>query len=97
MSSAYAALAVLTLVGVGAGGCAKPSGPAPDTGWARLNCAVASNGGLEDCRVVDERPADAGFGAAALKAAQSGRLSQRAVDPHEVGARVEFTTRFQLD
>ncbi|WP_114817771.1 energy transducer TonB [Brevundimonas bullata] len=68
-----------------------------ESGSAKVNCAVAPNGSLSDCRVVDEDPAGAGFGQAVLRAARSGRLAPRTVDGAAVGARVEFTTRFRLD
>lgn len=68
-----------------------------ESGSAKVNCAVAPNGSLSDCRVVDESPAGAGFGQAVLRAARSGRLAPRTVDGAAVGARVEFTTRFRLD
>ncbi|WP_146113158.1 energy transducer TonB, partial [Brevundimonas sp. MYb31] len=68
-----------------------------ESGSAKVNCAVAANGSLSDCRIVDEDPAGAGFGQAVLRAARSGRLAPRTVDGAAVGARVEFTTRFRLD
>lgn len=92
-----AAVVVASLFGLGAAGCASQSRPSEvaGEGWAKVNCAVAPNGGLSDCRVVKEHPEGAGFGEAALKAAASGRLAPRSVN--NVGARVEFTTRFRLD
>ncbi|WP_313102684.1 energy transducer TonB, partial [Brevundimonas sp.] len=68
-----------------------------ESGSAKVNCAVAANGSLSDCRIVDEDPAGAGFGQAVIRAARSGRLAPRTVDGAAVGARVEFTTRFRLD
>lgn len=94
-----AAVVLTSLIALGAAGCAghdKPSDVA-GAGWAKLNCAVAANGGLEDCRIVGEHPSDAGFGQAALEAARSGRLAPRTVTSAAVGARVEFTIRFRLD
>ena len=92
-----AAVVAASLFNLGAAGCAsqsKPSEVAGD-GWAKVNCAVAPDGGLSDCRIVKEHPEGAGFGEAVLKAAASGRLSPRPAS--NVGARVEFTTRFRLD
>ena len=37
-----------------------------ESGSAKVNCAVAPNGSLSDCRIVDEDPAGAGFGQAGL-------------------------------
>lgn len=94
---ALAAVVAASLSSLGAAGCAsqiKPSSVAED-GWAKVNCAFAPNGGLSDCRIVKEHPEGAGFGEAVLKAAASGRFSPRSGS--DVGARVEFTTRFRLD
>jgi TonB family protein len=94
---ALAAVVAASLFSLCAAGCAsqsKPSEVAGD-GWAKVNCAVAPNGGLSDCRIVKEHPEGAGFGEAVLKAAASGRFS--APSGSNVGARVEFTTRFRLD
>jgi len=57
---------------------------------------VNPNGSLSGCPVVSEDPAGAGFGAAALAGARRATLSPRTVDGAAVGARVNWTTRFQL-
>jgi len=44
------------------------------TGKAVIRCAVTPDGGLKDCKVAREEPADQGFGAAALKLAPGFRM-----------------------
>ncbi|MFC7378828.1 TonB family protein [Brevundimonas sp. GCM10030266] len=66
-----------------------------ESGTVRLSCAVQSNGNLTDCRVVSETPSGAGFGQAALAAARRSRVTPGTVDGAAVGARVEWTQRYQ--
>lgn len=72
--AAVVAASVFSLCAAGCASQSKPSEVAGD-GWAKVNCAVAPNGGLSDCRIVKEHPEGAGFGEAVLKAAASGRFS----------------------
>lgn len=92
----------LSAMAVGATGCGL-SGPAysipplPEgyAGQVTLNCGVTPNGPLTDCRIVNETPAGAGFGEAALAAAQRSRLSSGTVDQFNRDPRVEYTVRFR--
>lgn len=65
-----------------------------ESGRVELECQVQPNGSLTDCRTVDESPADAGFGQAAIAAARRSRVSPRTVDGAPAGARVRWTSRF---
>lgn len=59
-----------------------------------LNCRVAAEGRLTDCRVVRESPAGQGFAEATLQVVAEGRIKRRS---QRQGQRVEFTTRFQAE
>jgi TonB family protein len=60
-----------------------------DGGRVTLECTATAAGRLEACRVIEEVPAGAGFGEAALEAA--GKASIR---PTAGSGTVRFTTRF---
>lgn len=84
-------LGVLVLAGAVLTACA--SGPAQDRGYVSLSCAVAADRRLEDCRIVGERPAGAGFGEAALRAAQD--PGARAPTTARVGDRITTNIDFR--
>lgn len=61
-------------------------------GQARLDCRTTHRGGLEDCRVVGEAPADQGFGAAALSLAGLFRVAEH--PPERLPERLSFSVAF---
>ena len=65
-------------------------------GSAKMDCAVGPGdgkiGGLEDCHLIDESPADMGFGQALLSMASLFKMRIR--DPSNVGKRVVIPVRF---
>lgn len=69
------------------------SGHHEKQGVVEVSCLVASNGTLDDCRVISERPTGQGFGQAALESTRKARLS----NSNSAGARVNFTVRFELE
>ncbi|OJU13757.1 MAG: hypothetical protein BGN86_15385 [Caulobacterales bacterium 68-7] len=48
---------------------------AVDNGVGTVDCLVTREGGMTDCRVTRERPADLGFGAAAVQVAERMRIN----------------------
>ncbi|HEY3888299.1 MAG TPA: TonB family protein, partial [Caulobacteraceae bacterium] len=67
------------------------------TGQATLFCSVVASGKLADCRVIDQTPANAGFGEAALKLANFFRMSPRTVDGKPVdGGLTRISIAFKL-
>jgi protein TonB len=67
------------------------------TGQATLFCSVVASGKLADCRVIDETPAGAKFGDAALKLANFFRMSPRTVDGKPVdGGLTRISIAFKL-
>lgn len=61
-----------------------------------LQCLASATGALSNCTVVEETPADHGFGEATILAARRARLSPLTVEGVPVRARVRFVTNFVL-
>jgi TonB family protein len=63
-------------------------------GAATLLCTVEAHGGLEDCKVLSEQPARAGFSEAALRMAE--RRWILAPPPYQAGAVVTVLVPFEI-
>lgn len=66
------------------------------SGAATLECLVNADGGLR-CRVIEETPADAGFGLAALAVAQKFRVAPTAAGASNAGRKLRIPIRFRVD
>ncbi|WP_370650483.1 TonB family protein [Brevundimonas sp.] len=64
-------------------------------GVVRVRCLIQEDGRLTNCRILSERPADQGFGEAALRAAGRARIAPDVLRAR--GAEVEYNVRFRLD
>lgn len=64
-------------------------------GLAVLRCRIELPNQPVDCRVIDERPADAGFGRAAQLGIGSARFDAQEIEAAAAGADVVLTIRFQ--
>jgi TonB family protein len=62
----------------------------------KLSCVVEPDGGLNDCRILEESPRMQGFGRAAVQSANRARVAQ--VDEQDIAEPrpVTFTIRFRL-
>ncbi len=66
-------------------------------GAATIGCAVSLEGRLVDCKVLDEAPAQAGFGEAALKLSERFQMKPMTRDGHPVsGGKIRIPFRFAL-
>jgi TonB family protein len=75
---------------------ARPAGPAGDAlGWATLLCQAEAEGTFSACRVEEEQPVGAGFGAAALSLVPTLRIGPATTGGEPVAGRaVRFGLRF---
>jgi len=76
-----------------------PDGPLPEgitEARVRLSCTLELDGQLTGCSTVSETPAGAGFGEAAIEAAQSARVSPSMNVPAPPRSKVTFEVRFRL-
>lgn len=90
----------LLLLGAGCASVPASVVPAPvvlaeGEGVVRVKCLVQEDGRFSNCRVLSERPADQGFGEAALRAARQSRLDPDAL--RAPGSEIEYNVRFRLD
>ncbi len=66
-------------------------------GRVQLQCPVSAQGLIASCWILDETPADAGFGQAALIAAARSRMQPRMVDGEARPGMVKFSINFRLE
>ena len=66
-------LTVTALIGLS--GCAGQS-DAPRSGYATIECQVTPSDDVSMCRVIEESPEGSGFGEAAIRLAQQGRVER---------------------
>lgn len=67
-----------------------------EEGSAQLRCDTTTNGRVGPCRVLQETPADAGFGEAAIKAAEAASVYPATIDGEPQTGILRFTVRFRL-
>ncbi len=79
----------------GLGACATT--PRAPHAWVSVRCDITSSGKPENCVVVDEQPANEGWGDQALAIVQKGRLSRATVADAQPGAQFMVTVPFALD
>lgn len=66
-----------------------------ESGFVTVQCGFESDGALQDCLIVAEDPAGAGFGQAVLASTRSARLSTDVVAGAPEGALVRFSMNFR--
>lgn len=67
-----------------------------ESGVVRLGCIVAAGGALNECHILSESPADAGFGRSAVRAAERARLGLPEDESTVIGKVISFTIRFRV-
>lgn len=68
-----------------------------ESGMARLACQTRADGGIQGCRIVEERPVGVGFGREAVAATMRARVKPRLVDGQPTESQVVFTIRYRLE
>ncbi|WP_420478315.1 energy transducer TonB [Brevundimonas sp. FT23028] len=64
------------------------------SGRVNLRCTAGENGALTDCEIMEETPAEQGFGRAALDAARRSRVRPRTENGVAVPSEARFTIVF---
>jgi len=74
-----------------------PTGRTYEKGFATVSCLTAPDGRLRDCEIDSEYPGDGGFGAAAMRAARGGLVTNRLNPDAPIPvSKVVFTARFGI-
>lgn len=67
-----------------------------EEGSVQLRCDTTTDGRVGPCQVLQETPADAGFGEAAIRAAEAASVYPATIDGEPQTGILRFTVRFRL-
>lgn len=87
--------AMLTIAGCAATAQNPDGGTATD--WATVRCVAGPDGTIKNCTIVGESRPDRGFGDAALRLVEQGRLSRRTFEGRTADSAFTTTVRFRED
>ena len=68
-----------------------------ESGMARLECQMRTDGRVQACQILEEAPAGVGFGEEAVRATMRAQVQPGLADGALIERRIVFTIRYRVD